>query len=90
MNEMVDDARSIVEAVSVPVIADGEDGWFNAANILRTIRSFESAGLPQFTSKTTLGMELERTNAFPRANPTLASSGRACSRRRSGNQSCCR
>jgi methylisocitrate lyase len=45
MNEMVDHARSIVDAVNVPVIADGENGWFNAANIWRTIRSFESAGV---------------------------------------------
>jgi 2-methylisocitrate lyase-like PEP mutase family enzyme len=45
MNEMVDHARSIVDAVNVPVIADGENGWFNTANIWRTIRSFESAGI---------------------------------------------
>jgi 2-methylisocitrate lyase-like PEP mutase family enzyme len=45
MNEMVDHARSIVDAVNVPVIADGENGWFNAANIWRTIQSFESAGV---------------------------------------------
>jgi len=45
MNEMVDHARSIVDAVNVPVIADGENGWFNAANIWRTISSFESAGV---------------------------------------------
>jgi 2-methylisocitrate lyase-like PEP mutase family enzyme len=45
MNEMVDHARSIVDAVNVPVIADGENGWFNAANIWRTIRCFESAGV---------------------------------------------
>jgi 2-methylisocitrate lyase-like PEP mutase family enzyme len=45
MNEMVDHARAIVDAVNVPVIADGENGWFNAANIWRTIRSFENAGV---------------------------------------------
>lgn len=45
MNEMVDHARSIVDAVEVPVIADGENGWFNAANIWRTVRSFENAGV---------------------------------------------
>jgi 2-methylisocitrate lyase-like PEP mutase family enzyme len=45
MNEMVDHARSIVDAVNVPVIADGENGWFNAANIWRAILSFESAGV---------------------------------------------
>ena len=45
MNEMVDHARAIVDAVNVPVIADGENGWVNAANIWRTIRSFENAGV---------------------------------------------
>jgi 2-methylisocitrate lyase-like PEP mutase family enzyme len=45
MNEMVDHARSIVDAVNVPVIADGENGWFNAANLWRTVRYFESAGV---------------------------------------------
>jgi 2-methylisocitrate lyase-like PEP mutase family enzyme len=35
----------IADAVDLPVIADGENGWNNAANIWRTVRSFEQAGV---------------------------------------------
>jgi 2-methylisocitrate lyase-like PEP mutase family enzyme len=45
MNEMAAYAKTIVDAVDIPVIADGENGWNNAANIWRTIRSFEQAGV---------------------------------------------
>src|SRR3954453_21540307 len=45
MEEMVAHAKGIADAVNIPVIADGENGWNNAANIWRTIRSFEQAGV---------------------------------------------
>jgi methylisocitrate lyase len=45
MEEMVAYAKAITDAVDIPVIADGENGWNNAANIWRTIRSFEQAGV---------------------------------------------
>ena len=45
MDEMAAYAKTIVDAVDIPVIADGENGWNNAANIWRTIRSFEQAGV---------------------------------------------
>jgi 2-methylisocitrate lyase-like PEP mutase family enzyme len=45
MDEMAAYAKAIVDAVNIPVIADGENGWNNAANIWRTIRSFEQAGV---------------------------------------------
>jgi methylisocitrate lyase len=45
MDEMVTHAKSVAEAVNVPVLADGENGWNNAANIWRTVRSFEQAGV---------------------------------------------
>jgi 2-methylisocitrate lyase-like PEP mutase family enzyme len=45
MDEMVAHARSIVDSVDIPVLADGESGWFKAANVWRTIRAFESAGV---------------------------------------------
>jgi methylisocitrate lyase len=38
-------ARRIVDAVDIPVLADGENGWNNAANLWRTIRAFEQAGV---------------------------------------------
>src|SRR2546423_3120615 len=45
MDEMAAYAKTIADAVNIPVIADGENGWNNAANIWRTIRSFEQAGV---------------------------------------------
>jgi methylisocitrate lyase len=45
MREMAAYAKTITDAVDIPVIADGENGWNNAANIWRTIRSFEQAGV---------------------------------------------
>src|ERR1035437_2651381 len=45
MDEMAAHAKRIADAVDLPVIADGENGWNNAANILRTVRSFEQAGV---------------------------------------------
>jgi len=43
--EMVRSAQTVVNAVSVPVLADAEDGWADAANIWRTVRMFEDAGV---------------------------------------------
>jgi 2-methylisocitrate lyase-like PEP mutase family enzyme len=45
MGEMAAYAKTITDVVDIPVIADGENGWNNAANIWRTIRSFEQAGV---------------------------------------------
>ena len=45
MDEMAAHAKRIADAVEIPVIADGENGWNNAANIWRTVRSFEQAGV---------------------------------------------
>ncbi|MDA1036328.1 MAG: isocitrate lyase/PEP mutase family protein [Chloroflexi bacterium] len=43
--EMVQNATYIVEAVSVPVIADADTGYGNAINVGRTIRAYERAGV---------------------------------------------
>ncbi|MGT2486597.1 isocitrate lyase/PEP mutase family protein [Methylobacterium oryzae CBMB20] len=45
MEEMVAHARAVADAVSVPVLADAENGWNAAPNVWRTIRSFEQAGI---------------------------------------------
>src|SRR5688500_15893092 len=45
MEEMAAHAKAVADAVSVPVLADGENGFANAANIWRTVRSFEQAGV---------------------------------------------
>ena len=44
-SEMVQNAAYIVEAVSVPVIADADTGYGNAINVRRTIREYERAGV---------------------------------------------
>ena len=43
--ELVEQARTVVEAVKVPVIADAESGFNDAANIWRTVRAYERAGV---------------------------------------------
>ena len=45
MTEMVDQARRMVEAVGVPVIADADTGYGNPLNVLRTVRAYEQAGV---------------------------------------------
>ncbi|MGD0588277.1 MAG: isocitrate lyase/PEP mutase family protein [Thermoplasmata archaeon] len=42
--EMRDQVRRIAQAVSIPVIADGDTGHGNALNVQRTVREFEAAG----------------------------------------------
>jgi 2-methylisocitrate lyase-like PEP mutase family enzyme len=45
MSEMVERARMLANAVSVPVIADADTGYGNAMNLMRTVREFEAAGV---------------------------------------------
>lgn len=45
MREMVDHARSIAQAVDIPVIADGDTGYGNPLNVRRTVGEFEDAGV---------------------------------------------
>ena len=43
--EMVDQARRIVQAVSIPVIADADTGYGNPINVMRTVQEYEQAGV---------------------------------------------
>jgi carboxyvinyl-carboxyphosphonate phosphorylmutase len=45
LSEMVDNARRIVAAVDVPVVADADTGYGNAINVIRTVQEYERAGL---------------------------------------------
>ncbi len=45
LTEMVDNARRIVEAVEVSVIADADTGYGNPINVIRTVREYEAAGV---------------------------------------------
>lgn len=43
--EMVTNARNIVKAVDIPVIADADNGFGNAINMIRTVRDYEEVGV---------------------------------------------
>lgn len=43
--EMADQAARLVDAVQIPVIADGDTGFGNALNVRRTIQLYERAGV---------------------------------------------
>jgi len=45
MSEMVAHARNIVQATTLPVIADADNGYGNALNVMRTVREYEKAGV---------------------------------------------
>jgi methylisocitrate lyase len=45
MEDVLTDARRIVEATGMPLLVDVDTGWGGAFNIARTIRSFERAGV---------------------------------------------
>lgn len=45
MTEMVAHAGNIVQATSLPVIADADTGYGNALNVVRTVREYERAGV---------------------------------------------
>ena len=43
--EMVENARRIARAASIPVICDADQGYGNAINVMRTVREYEAAGV---------------------------------------------
>jgi 2-methylisocitrate lyase-like PEP mutase family enzyme len=45
LTEAVANARYIAQAVNVPVIADADNGYGNAVNVIRTVREFIGAGV---------------------------------------------
>lgn len=42
--EMLDQGRSILESVTIPVIGDGDTGYGNSANVERTVEGYARAG----------------------------------------------
>lgn len=45
MSEMLTRANNFASAVNIPVIADGDTGFGNAINVMRTVRQYEMAGV---------------------------------------------
>jgi 2-methylisocitrate lyase-like PEP mutase family enzyme len=43
--EMVTNARYIAKSVQLPVLADADNGYGNAINVIRTVENYEAAGL---------------------------------------------
>ncbi len=74
--EMLDQARNICAAVSIPVIGDGDTGYGNALNIKRTISGYARAGMaaimiedqlaPKRCGHTRGKAVVERSEAFDR------------------------
>jgi carboxyvinyl-carboxyphosphonate phosphorylmutase len=48
LTEVTTHVRNIVEAVDIPVFADGDTGYGNVSNVIRTTREFEKAGVAGF------------------------------------------
>jgi 2-methylisocitrate lyase-like PEP mutase family enzyme len=44
MNEMLNNIRAIADVVEIPLIVDGDTGYGNPLNVMRTVRSYEKAG----------------------------------------------
>lgn len=45
LSEMVDNARRIVAATDLPVLADADTGYGNQINVIRTVQDYERAGV---------------------------------------------
>ncbi|QRV17775.1 isocitrate lyase/PEP mutase family protein (plasmid) [Haloterrigena salifodinae] len=45
MPEMIDNAATIQERIDVPLIADADNGYGNATNVIRTVREYINAGV---------------------------------------------
>ncbi len=45
LGEMVDQARSLASAVSIPLVADADTGYGNALQVRRTVQQYELAGV---------------------------------------------
>ncbi len=43
--EMVDNARRIVSAIDIPLLADADTGYGNQINVIRTVQEYERAGV---------------------------------------------
>ncbi len=44
MHEMVDKIMAMADAIEIPIIADGDTGFGNVMNVVRTIKNYERAG----------------------------------------------
>lgn len=66
MTEVAGQARRIADCVDVPVLADGDTGYGNVLNVVRTVREFEAAGIA--------ALSLE-DQVFPKRSSTIGTPG---------------
>ena len=78
--EMVDQARNICGAVSIPVIGDGDTGYGNALNVQRTVQGYARAGL----ACVMLRSYPRQTSRFQRRGLFKDAGGGGCEKRRGG------
>jgi 2-methylisocitrate lyase-like PEP mutase family enzyme len=79
--EMLDQGRTICEAVSIPVIGDGDTGYGNAMNVRRTVTGYARAGFagvmiedqiaPKRCGHTTGKQVVERAEALARIRAAM-------------------
>ena len=79
--EMVDQGRNICNAVSIPVIGDGDTGYGNPLNVQRTVRGYAQAGFacimledqvaPKRCGHTKGKQTVSRSDAFTRLQAAL-------------------
>ena len=43
--QMIENARRMAEAVTIPLVADADTGYGNAVNVIRTVHEYEAAGV---------------------------------------------
>ncbi|MHA6631094.1 isocitrate lyase/PEP mutase family protein [Pseudonocardia sichuanensis] len=55
LTEMVEQARRVVGATSLPVLTDGENGFYDAPNLWRAVAAFEAAGVAGIHLEDNLG-----------------------------------
>ena len=82
VTEMIDQGRSICDAVSIPVIGDGDTGHGNVANVYRTVAQYARAGFagimiedqlaPKRCGHTGVKEVVERAEAVRRIRATIA------------------
>ncbi len=44
MSEMLNNVRALADSIRIPLIADGDTGYGNPINVVRTVREYEKAG----------------------------------------------
>ena len=73
---MVDQARRIVAAVDVPVIADADTGYGNALNVIRTVQAYERAGVAAMHIEDQVAPRGAATSKARKSSPRPRWSGR--------------